>query len=202
MDLSKIPGQNPTAARPATPQPPPPPNSAAESAETQPPPFAQPATPHAATPHAPRAAHPSDLWYSPPESLFAIGVGVILMYLTSRFFEWLMHVIAGGPFTYTFQDVDGSPITYPHTWFFIADLPVAILAFAMILEGLAMGLLRKRFAAWLTVAFLGLAGVTAVAAQIYLFPKLGLQLMLLLAALMGIYLAWSAALRLKDAGLR
>src|SRR5262249_33944831 len=73
---------------------------------------------------------------SGPEAWISIAVGVILMLMSPRLFQYLC---SRGNFTWTFNDAQGNALAYPQTVFFWGDLALASFALVLVFEGLVLG---------------------------------------------------------------
>lgn len=194
MDLSKIPkspgAAQPPVAHPSTPQPAPIEAAPIEAAPGD----AFRATPSSASGSARRH---EDAWLESPEAFFVGAIGLIVCWFASPFFAFLLSKTAGSPFTYTYSDVDGSAIPYTSSWYFVAHLASALAGLAMIFEGLALGIVRKKNAAWAVVALMALAAAANAAAFVFLLPRMGGQLLQLVCFLICGYAGWSLFTRLR-----
>lgn len=188
MDLSKLPGKQ--SADPV----------AGDSSPAAPVPAAIPPAPVPVEGlHYTRPGADGYLWITPPEAMLHAGIGLVVgFFFASRFFSWVLHATTGAAFTWTFTDTAGNPITYPQSDFFAADLPVALFAVGLIFEAVVMGMLRRVGAAWLVVAWSTLTAVASLGAFVYLLPRMGGQILLLICLLMSAYVAWTTVIRLRQ----
>lgn len=119
------------------------------------------------------------------EAVLCLIAGLFLLFLAPRFLQWLLHVTFGAQWTWTFTDVDGSPITYPQSTFFWADLGPFAFSAVLILNAIVLLALRRR-----TVLMLmcGLTAAVAVYNLVYLvmtFSSAGFAPVSFLAAAFG-----------------
>jgi hypothetical protein len=174
MDLSKLPKLSETDKHaPPPPSDEPPSSSRAPAADYAPPP----------------AASGADVWFN-------IAIGIIIQLLNARFWSWVVSSITGSAFTWSFTDVDGSPIAYSKTVFFFGDLAMVLFGLVLIFDGITLMMSRRRGV--LLAAF----GLTCIATALNLFYLIGmmskgygLQLMSAIAIAFGGYIAmnqWKA----------
>lgn len=200
MDLRKLPGRESEIASPqgandpATPGAQPPPTE-----HTQPPPPPAARRVQQYDPAKTEAAD-RDLWVSGPEALLHIGFALVIAFVVQNPFRWflsLMHLAAPAP---SATDTVGGMtvvLSYEHSLFFVHDMPIAMLALGLVFEAVAVGIVRSRGMAWLAVGWTATAGLASAAAFVYLYPRMGVQLFPLIAAIVGGYVAWSLSLRLR-----
>lgn len=124
------------------------------------------------------------------EAWISIALGIIVMFISNRPLEYWHSRSHPEQFTWTFQDKDGNPITYPQTAFYLPD--VAFLAFAatLVLEGIVM-LLARRLPIALMVSFVVILGVVLlnIVAMAKAYSEIGFQFLPALAVAFGVYLA-------------
>ena len=124
------------------------------------------------------------------EAWISIAMGVILLLFLHRPIEYWHTRSHPEQFTWTFNDKDGNPITYPQSAFFLPDVAFCAFCAVMIFEGVAM-LAARRAPAALLVAFILLVltsgfNLIALAAS---YKEIGFQIFPALAIAFGIYLA-------------
>lgn len=125
----------------------------------------------------------ADVWIS-------IAVGVILILMAPRVWQYAFSRLFGSAFTWTFTDAAGNPLPYTQSVFFWGDLAMALFAVVLIAEGLVIGFARRRA---LVAAALGLTVLTTLFNLGYLVWMMqggyGLQIMSALAVAFGVYIA-------------
>ena len=173
MDMSKLPRMSDTQRQ----------QQAHAAAVAQPPP-------------PPGTAQPAPVMYKPvqaegagPEAWFSIAIGVIVLLLNGRFWQYF---VARSSFTWTFNDAQGNPLAYTQTVFFWGDLAMVAYGIVLIVDGLVLAFARR------PAALLAALTLTIVATLLnlgYLVAMMsmnfGLQLMPALAVAFGVYIAMS-----------
>jgi hypothetical protein len=192
MDLSKIPGKTPGDAKP------PQPIGRVDPLTEQSPSSHPPSDIRdggASPPHPTSPPNP-DLWLSGPETWLHVGIGLLVCWFAQNPFRAALSPLGllQPPPNAIFQ---GAAIPYLQSWFFIHDLPSAMLGTGLLLEALALGLLRSKPLAFATAGWLLVTTLTAVGALIYLQPKMGFQLMPAIALFVAGYIAWTLVAKLK-----
>jgi hypothetical protein len=125
-----------------------------------------------------------------PEAWISIAVGLILLLMSPRIWQYLLHRVAGSSFTWTFNDAAGNPLTYPQTVFFWGDIALALFAIVLVVEGLVIGFARWRGAVAAALALTILATVLNLGYVVWMMQQgYGLQIMPALAAAFGVYIA-------------
>jgi hypothetical protein len=165
MDISKLPRLSETGKHAPAPSP-------APDSEPQIP-MAAPVKPE------PRSIG-ADVWFS-----IAIGALILLMY--PRFLQWVSSRVFGTHFN-EFMLV-GKVVPYPQVPEFWSDLGTTSFGLMLIIEGVALALLRRR---GVLIAAFGLTVVVTAYNLIYLvasFSKYGLALVSALAVIFGVYIA-------------
>ncbi len=121
------------------------------------------------------------------EVWISIAVGVILLLMSSRFWQYAFF---RSTFTWTFSDPQGNPLTYPQTVFFWGDLAMVAFGFVLVLEGVILALAPRRA---LVAAAMGFTIVATLLNLAYLIVMMGrgygLQLISALAVAFGVYIA-------------
>jgi hypothetical protein len=173
MDISKLPRLSKTEGQAPNP----------ESSASSPPeiPVAQRAVP----PYEP-VARGAEAWIS-------IGIGLIFVFAFPRFTQWGVHQVfhTKPPTFLPITDSSGAEIPYPQSVFFLSDLAVALFAYALVVDGIALLLWRKTAA--LTVAMLITAAAVALNAY-YLIRSFadgsGFPIVSAIAVVFGGYMLW------------
>ena len=123
------------------------------------------------------------------DAALSIGVGIILIFMMPRMFQWASSRLFGTNFN-EFM-LNGSVVPYPQTREFWMDLGPAMFAVMLILDGIILLTTHRR--AWLMIA-LALTLVTALYNLGYLvatFNSMGFAIWSAVATLFGGYLAWT-----------
>ena len=163
MDMSKLPRMSQSPAPPAP-------------AADDPLPYHEPST-------------PPDTNNTAAEAWISIAIGVILLFLSPRIWQYLASPGTFGQ-KWTFNDASGNPLAYPKTVFFWGDLAITTFALVLIIEGLVLAFARKPALVLIALVFtvltvaLNLVYVVAMVVQGY-----GLQILSALAVAFGVYIA-------------
>ena len=128
-----------------------------------------------------------------PEAWISIGVGLIFLLVFPHFTQWWTHVVfhtATPSFLPITDSNTGAEVPYPKSIFFMSDLCIALFAYALVIEGIALLLARGP-------ALVMLAFVVAVASVLlnayYLiasYNESGLSIVSAIAVVFGGYMAW------------
>ena len=182
MDLSKLPRLSKTDTTP---------NDAGsqESVTAQPPPVTAYRSPGAAEPR-PLSGMGIEAWLS-------IGVGLIFAFAFPHFTQWAYHTVFHTKHVPSFLPIteqrdDGSEvkIPYPKSIFFMNDLAIAVFAYALLIEGVALILARR---AWVVVLALAVT-IAAVALNFYYLATSldqGFPIVSAIAIVFGGYMIWA-----------
>lgn len=132
-----------------------------------------------------------------PFGWIGLIVGFLLILLYPRFWQYLSHRLLGTNFA-PYLMPDGSEVSYLSTLDFKSDLVIALFALALVVEGIVLVAIRRR---WAIGAALGLAGVATLANVVFVVwmfgQGAGLQLMSLLAVIFGVWMCFSLFALLK-----
>jgi hypothetical protein len=180
MDISKLPRMSETAkhAPPHAPPPAPPPPTDAVHSSLEP-------------DHVPPASYASnDVRAAGAEAWISVAVGLILILMAPRIWQYAFSRLFGTSFTWTFTDAAGNPLPYTKSVFFWGDLAMALFAIVLVVEGLVLAFARGRVPVAIA---LGLTVVTTVFNLGYVAWMMqggyGLQIMSALAVAFGVYIA-------------
>ncbi len=125
----------------------------------------------------------ADAWIS-------IALGVILILMSPRIWQYALSRLFGTAFTWTFTDPAGNPLPYTQSVFFWGDLALALFAVVLIAEGIVIGFARRRA---LVAVALALTVLTTLFNLGYLAWMMqggyGLQIMSAFAVAFGVYIA-------------
>ncbi len=178
MDLSKLPKMSDTRQAETDRQ-----RQAAELQADQPQPPAPPVADYQSARVVAMEAGSGGGWIS-------IVVGVLLILFQPRFWQWVAHKLFGSSFTWTFSDVDGSPLPYEKTVFFPGDLAVSLFAMALVVEGIVQLIApRSRPAIWFSLLIVGAATALNLLFLGYMLARgQGLQLFSAIAVVIGIFM--------------
>lgn len=123
------------------------------------------------------------------EVWISIAVGVILLLMSSRFWQYVFN---RANFTWTFSDPQGNPLTYPQTVFFWGDLAMVAFGFVLVAEGIVLALARRPMVIAAALVFTVLATMLNLAYLIVMMQRgYGLQLISAFAVAFGVYIAMS-----------
>jgi hypothetical protein len=124
------------------------------------------------------------------EAWISIAVGVILILLAPRIWQYVLSRLFGTAFTWTFSDAQGNPLPYTQSVFFWGDFAMALFAIVLIVEGIIVGFTRRP--AFVVLA-LGLTVLTTLLNLGYMVWMIqggyGLQIMSAFAVAFGVYIA-------------
>lgn len=168
MDLSNLPKLSDTRASSA----PPPPTDASPP----PPPAVSYANPY----DVPRATGAADAWLS-------LAIGLVMLFAFPRAWQYFL---SPSTFTWTFRDVDGSPLSYPKSAFFLPDIGVTLFGIAMLVEAAAV-FSRRSWMLYLGLVVAVLATLLNVVAIIVAMNHIGFQIVNALAVAYGGYITLS-----------
>ena len=129
-----------------------------------------------------------------PAAWISIGVGLIFVFAFPHFTQWGIHVLfhtKPPSFLPITDSQTGAEIAYPKSVFFLNDLAVALFAYALVIDGIALLLWR-----WRVVLMLALAvTAAAVALNVYYLIKSfvddsGFPIVSAISILFGGYMLW------------
>jgi hypothetical protein len=124
------------------------------------------------------------------DSWLSIAIGLILLLISPRIWQYLFSKSLGTPFTWTFSDPAGNPLPYSQTVFFPGDIAFAAFAISMIIEGLVVAIARRPVTIAASLALTILATVLNLGYVVYMMQKgYGFQLYSGLATAFGGYIA-------------
>lgn len=139
-------------------------------------------------------------WISSPEAMLHLGIAVVIGLMVSNAFRWIVSLAGlAEPPPNAIVNATGQVIPYAQSLYFIHDGPIAMLALGMALEAVAVGVLLSRGLAWVAVGWLTMS--TAACAWAFLRLQSagqGLQIMPLVAAIVGAYTAWTLVTKLRE----
>ena len=169
MDISKLPRMSETAKH--APSPPPPVDQASAQA-TRPEP-------------APVAYEEPD---AGPAIWISIAIGIILLLMYPRFLQWVSSELFGTHFN-PFVKPDGTVVPYTQVPEFWADLGPTLFGVVLILEGMALALVRRRAVLWLAFTLTVLATAYNFGYLVASYAKYGLAIISAMAVVFGVYIA-------------
>lgn len=184
MDISKLPRLSKTEGQA--------PGTEPQAGETGPPPPPA-APPQAVAPIAYAHALPPEPIGAGPEAWISIGIGLIFVFAFPHFTQWWIHQAfhTKTPSFLPITDSNGAQVPYPQSIFFLSDLAVALFAYALVVDGIALLLWRR--AGMLAVAILITAAAVALNAYYIgrsFLDDSGFPVISAVAVVFGGYMLW------------
>ena len=139
-------------------------------------------------------------YYAEPEAVvgaevwISIVVAVILILFFPRIWQYYL---MPNSFTWSFSDKAGNPLAYTHSAYYLVDLGIAIFAIILLLDALAMICTRSAIVRGIALTITAAGSLFNLAVLVAAINQIGLQIMPVVAAGFGIYIAAYQWLRLK-----
>lgn len=124
----------------------------------------------------------ADAWLS-------LAIGIIVLLMSPRLWDYARSRWFGSPFTWTFGDPNGAPLPYPQTVFYPGDVAIYAFALALIADGIVLAVARrKRRVVMAALALMLAATAFNIWYVIFMMQQgYGLQMFSGVAAAVGIY---------------
>ena len=182
MDISKLPRMSETAKH-APPPPaatPPPTTTTAGAGQSSLEPV-----------HVPPARYAyDDVPSAGAEAWISIAVGLILILMAPRIWQYAFSRLFGTSFTWTFSDAAENPLPYTKSVFFWGDLAMALFAVVLVVEGLVLAFVRRRVPVAIALSLTVLTTLFNLGYVAWMMQDgYGLQIMSALAVAFGVYIA-------------
>lgn len=140
------------------------------------------------------------IWLSGPEALLYAGVGVIICFMVPNPFRLVLSLagLAGAAPMGTPMNLGPGMVAYEKSIFFLLDAGPALLGVGLIMEAVALAVVRKEAFAWAVVGWSWLTAALSGLAFVYVLARnQGPQFFPLIAAIVAAYVAWALARRLQ-----